>query len=653
MRFAVRQVSWFVKNGVMIMIDDKPTQMSEEDLLRFLQSMPASSIDRIEIINNPSSRYDAAGTSGIINIKLKKDKNLGFNGTASLTMAYGFTPKYNANINTNYRTKKYNVFANVTPGRWQNKNVQLLDRDFYQNAKKTTFNQNFTENYGDKDAQAKVGVDFFLNDKTTLGLMTTAYGGKTDNIMDNTINIVGYNPDIYDKITATGNGIDNSSRMAYNVNFKRVLDTLGRELTLDADFSTFGKDATNLVDNRYTVGTEKAVAKLPFMIRSNSNTDLKVFAVKADYVRPLKDKSTLEMGWKSSLVSIGNGINFETSSDNFNWQPSKSRNNDFEYKENINALYLNYTKPFSEKWNLQTGLRVENTNNEGHSITLDSTVVGRYTNLFPSANLTYTANAKNMFNFAYSLRIDRPSYQDLNPFVFYIDEFTFGKGNPFLKPQYTNSFTLTHTYMEMFTTTVFYSHTKDNITQVLGQEPNSKNAYQTNVNLADFNNFSFTLGSPIPIQKWWNGYASLTGFYNSYKAEYQGNKIDNNQWSYNFYVENNITLPKKWTVQASCWYNSSLVYGVFKLKPQYSVDLGCSKKLNDRAKLKFAITDIFQTNRNKINVDDNGLTLRMRGINESRRASLTFSYNFGNMNVKAARKRSTATEDEMNRVKKK
>ena len=645
-----KEISLRGKSGILVMIDDKITQMSQEDLVRYLQSMPATLIDKIEIINNPSARYDASGTAGIVNIKLKKDKNLGFNGNISSRISYGRTPKGNLSTNLNYRNQKVNVFGNISLDRWAQDNRQFFQRDIFTGENKTTFDQAFIQDQKENSVFAKVGADFFLNKNTTLGVMTTGSTSTENMNFDNTIDIIGYNSDSYAQLFAKGINKTTPNRIAYNINFKHVLDTLGREFTIDADYSTFMKKSAQDVNNMY-FNTAKTETKAAYNLRNNNQTDFGVFAAKADYIHPFKNKSTLELGWKSSWVAINNSIFFEQKLADGSWSPQKNRNNDFEYNENINAAYVNYNFPLGKKVNIQSGLRIENTNNKGFSKTLDSTTVRNYTNFFPTANINYTVDDKNMLSFSYSLRVNRPNYEDLNPFIFYIDEFTYGKGNTALQPEFTNAISVSHTFREMISTTIYYAKTKNAIMQILAQEPNSRIGYQTTVNFADYDNFSFTINSPIPIKKWWNADASVTGFWNSYRGTYLTNTLNNQQWSWNFNLNNSFTLSESVSAELSGWVNTPLIYGVFKMKSQGSVDVGISKKFKNGAKLKFSVRDIFKTSNFRANVADNGLAMRIRNDQEPRQARITFSMPFGKKEVKAARNRKTATEEEMGRVK--
>lgn len=338
------------KTGVLVMIDDKITQMSQEDMLRYLQSMPATMIDRIEIINNPSARYDASGTSGIINIKLKKDKNIGLNGTASAIARYGRTPKGTLSTNLNYRNKQVNVFGNFSADHREQDNRQHFERDIYTGTNMTTFDQLFIQDQKENNLNAKVGADFFLSKNTTFGIMATAARNPENNAIDNTIDVKGYIPkdDPFTQLYASGTNPELAQRYAFNTNFKHIFDTLGRELTIDADYSTFKKEETQTIKNQYFNNAKQEVREA-FSLKNDNRTNFNVFAAKADYVHPMKNKSMLELGWKSSWVGIGNSIYFEKKMGDGAWTPETKRNNDFDYVENINAAYINYNFPIGKK----------------------------------------------------------------------------------------------------------------------------------------------------------------------------------------------------------------------------------------------------------------------------------------------------------------
>ena len=317
-----------------------------------------------------------------------------------------------------------------------------------------------------------------------------------------------------------------------------------------------------------------------------------------------------------------------------------------------------------KKLNIQAGLRAENTDYVGNLISQNAQngekVSDNYTKLFPSAAATFTFNPKMGLNATYSRRIDRPSYQDLNPFESKLDELTFQKGNPRLRPQFTNNYEIAPTYMGYPVFSLGYSHTTDVFTQVLGRDKKDDRAtFITNENLADQKNWTLTVNGPTPIRKWWDGFVSLTGVRSHYESVFDtlssGGPIDVNVSFYtlNGYIEQNFKLGHGFAVQASSWFNTPGYWGVMRSKAMGSVDLGASKKcLHDRGEIRLRVGDIFSTSgwrgSNKFTP---GLIFVGSGSGEMPTVTANFSYRFGRSEIKGARDRKTGLEDEKSRVK--
>jgi len=324
----------------------------------------------------------------------------------------------------------------------------------------------------------------------------------------------------------------------------------------------------------------------------------------------------------------------------------------------VNAAYSTYSRQFG-KWGMQLGLRAEQTISEGDLTALkpvnDQNVKRDYFNLFPSGGVTYTMNEKHSFQLNFSRRLDRPSYQDLNPFEYRLDELTFQKGNPFLRPQYSNNVQFSHTFMQMMTTSLAFSHTSDLIQQFVDvSDVNEKAAFQTFRNLAEQNNLSLNIGTPIPIAKWWNGYVNLNGYYQDVHADFgEGKVVDANIYAFNGYMQHSFTLPKDFNFEVSGWYNSPSIWGgTFKMDDMWAVDAGVSKKLlKGKATLKLSVNDIFYSQNWSGKSTFGDLYMTVDGRGDSRRFRANFSYSFGNEQVKSSRNRSTGLEDEKNRIK--
>jgi hypothetical protein len=312
---------------------------------------------------------------------------------------------------------------------------------------------------------------------------------------------------------------------------------------------------------------------------------------------------------------------------------------------------------FGKKLNVQAGLRLENTDYEG--VGRDTTFSNDYTELFPSAAITYTINSKMGLNATYSRRIDRPSYQDLNPFENKLDELTYQKGNPMLRPQFTNSFEISPTYGGYPVMTLGYSHTQDVFTQILKRDTRDTRAtFITQENLADQKNYTLSINAPTPIAKWWEGFVSLTGFRSHFKADFSTPEspnfiVDRAYTAFNAYSEQTVKLPKGFSVQLSGWYNSRAFWGTLRSAPQGALDFGIQKKVFDgKGEVRLRFGDILHTAGWKgENLFTPGLLMTASGRWESRTVTANFSYRFGSSEVKAARQRKTGLEDEKNRVK--
>lgn len=675
------------KQGVLILMDGKPTYMSQSDLANQLKNMNSDQIEKIEIVSNPSSRYDAAGKA-VINIVTKKNKNFGTNGSVSIggsvslppvlktgldkeltnveVMKPGMMPKVNTSLNLNNRQGKFNTFTNLTFSDNQRFNGNAFVRDmngqiFEQYAHRYQFNQNFSY---------KLGADYYANKKTTLGVLVTGNVGGWESKNPNR-NIT------YMKRSATA--IPDSSLLTtsstlrtwvnttFNANLKHTFDSTGKELTADVDYSIYDNQGLErgMVSKFYKyVDKVETEYGTPLNITSNTPNKYDIFAVKADYVHPI-GKAKLEFGVKSSWVKSDNDIRFFQ-----NGAVDKGRTNYFIYTENINAAYANFNKELSKKFNLQAGLRMEHTRSEGKSVTLNESRERNYVKLFPSVFLTQTINKNNQLTYSYSRRIDRPGYNSLNPFIYFLDPYTYQLGNEYLTPQYSNSFELTHSFKQSFVTSVGYTITNDfmaeviknavNVPEVLeklkkynnieGIDP-EKITFATQENIARFENINVNFSVPIPITKWWNAQNNVSLYYNKYTGVVSDQNLSVGQWAYNFYTSQNFKLPKDLSAEISMWYNSPNVYGIVQGRAQYAVNAGLQKSLwKKKATIRLNVNDIFLTSfwNGKTNFAGVNMTLHNRW--DSRSVRVSFSYKFGNQNVKNARNRSTATEAEQRRT---
>jgi iron complex outermembrane receptor protein len=639
------------KNGVQVYIDGRPTPLSGKDLSEYLKTIQSSSIESIEIISNPSAKYDAAGNAGIINIRLKKNKSYGTNGTVNAGYNIGTYSKYNGGFSLNHRDAHINIFGNYN----YNHNPTETNINLVRNQLDTLFNQQSTIRPTTNSHNFKAGLDYTLDSKRTIGMIVT--GTLSDNSQrTNSNTLISYAPTGQLDRTLQANNTSTGRRDNGDLNLNyRYADTSGHEWSMDADYGIYRIKSNQLQPNEYFDPSGNFLySDIYNMI---APTDIDIYSFKTDYAQNYK-KGRLEIGAKTSYVTSGNDFQ------QYNVYPTEKvmdtlHSNNFNYKENINAIYANFNRQL-KGWSFQAGLRVENTNAKGNSngYTLDSAysvydsvLTHHYTDFFPSGSLTYNKNPMKQWILTYSRRIDRPAYQDLNPFEFKLDEYTFQKGNTQLQPQYTNSIGLTYMYKYKLTTTLNYSHVSDLFTQLVDTTDRSK-AFISKKNLATQDIASLNISYPFHY-KWYSVFANLNTFYSVYKANFgPGRTIDLNVFSFVAYAQQSMSLGKGWTGELTGFFTSPSVYqGTFRTKSLWSLDGGVQKNvLNNKGTIKASVSDIFNTFHWSAASDFAGQSLVATGGSESRQLKLYFTWRFGNNKVKAARQHKTGSEDESKRV---
>ena len=512
-------ISMLGKSGVRIYIDGKPSPLRGEDLANYLKTIQSSEIDAIEIITNPSSKYDAEGNAGIINIRMKKDKRLGSNANVNLGYAVGEVARYNASINGNYRNKKLNVFGNLG----YNEGEYVNYMDLYREQSGFWFDQLSLEGGGWDSYHFKLGTDFFLDDEHTVGFLFNGYNNGFDWHSDSEMPIGTIGKLEHDS-TLIAQSLNDGGRNNLNFNLNYRFDNGdGKTWNVDADFGRFRNQSSFFQPNYYYAFNGNLLQER--LTTSDMPTDINIYTFKVDYERPLW-KGQIQAGAKLAYVRTDNAFDFFNLIDG---EPilDIDRTNQFAYQENVNAAYFNYARQFNKKWNVQLGVRMEQTNSTGDLTsakpTDDDHVVRHYLDIFPSGGITYVPHEKHSFQLSYSRRINRPSYQDLNPFEYKLDELTFRRGDPFLRPEYSHKFQLTHSYNYRLNTTLGFSHTRDLITNITDTS-GVKATYISWRNLADQYNYSLSLSSPISITEWWSSYSNLTAYYTHNKADFGDGK---------------------------------------------------------------------------------------------------------------------------------
>ncbi|MFN8347032.1 MAG: TonB-dependent receptor [Spirosomataceae bacterium] len=634
------------KTGVRIFIDGKPSVLQGSDLNQYLKSLQASDIEAIEIITQPSARYDASGNAGIINIKLKKDKRFGTNGSIALGYGYGYYGKLNGSVSFNHRNRKTNFFgtySNRTARNWSFLN-------FYREQVNTIFDQKAETINDNKSNNVKLGLDYFASTKSTFGFILNTNFNANDNTSLSRTPIFPQMSTLPSQILIADNTAQQSSKNLYlNTNY-RFVDTLGRVLNMDIDLGTYGSNRQSYQPNLYKNGTETQTL-FSQIYRMNTPTDIGIFSAKADYEQRLF-KGKIGMGVKLSVVKTNNTFNFFNvidGTDVFN----QNRSNNFIYTEQIKAAYLTYNRS-TKKIDIQLGIRAEQTISEGKLSSTqnnaDAHVRRNYTNLFPSGGITYKANPNNSLALTYSRRIERPTYQSLNPFEWQLDELTYQKGNAFLQPQYVDNLKLAHTYKYTLTTSLSYSYVRDFFAQITDTTGYNRN-FMMERNIANQRVINLGVSYPFQAAKWWNVYMSLNAYHTAFESD-EKKFMDVQANVLSLYGQNTFSLPKKWNLEVSGWYSSPGIWGgTYVTRSQGSLDLALQKRiLNEKVSFRLAVSDLFYTSPWRGTTQFGGLRITGSGGWESRTVRINLSYNFGNKQVRSARQRQTGVEDEKNRI---
>ncbi len=642
------------KQGVMILIDGRQSFLSGQDLANMLRTMNANQLDQVEIMTNPPAKYDAEGNSGIINIKTKKNKQFGYNGSVSLQYTQGRLPKFNESVTFNYRKNKVNLFTVL--GHNYNTNFGQLDikRYFRDRTSKdllSYFEQEARMRNEFRSYNLKLGMDYFVNKKTTLGFVVTGFLNSQESANKNSTNISDQNGVIVNQTRATSTNNQKWKNFSTNINYRKILDTSGKELTADLDYIGYNSRNQPILINSYFDGDGNPTIT-PDTLLGGLPQDIKIFSGKADYLFPFKKGGRFEAGVKSSVVRTDNDAVYD-SIVNGQLKHDFNRSNHFVYEENINAIYASLNKPINKKWGGQLGLRVENTNAKGDQLTTGEQFNRHYTQLFPTAYLQYTHNKKNSFTLNYGRRIRRPDYQSLNPFINFLDRYTYQQGNPNLKPQFSHNMELIHTFKSIFITTLNYTRTTDIIQSVIEQNEEKNETYVRRANIANQRQFGLSVNASNQFAKWWRSNIYVNVFNNKFEGIVNNSQVSVNATTFTMNGSQQFTITKTLSAEISGFYRSGAVEGVIFAKSMGAVSFGMSKQImKSNGTLRLNVRDIFYSQQFRGVSKYGNVDATFRESRDSRAVTLGFSYRFtkGKMNGNNPKRRSGSATDEQSRI---
>lgn len=642
------------RSGVSVFINDKPSYLSGTELENYLRALPAGSIKQIEIMENPPAKYEAAGNSGVVNIIIKRNTLKGIHGNTSLSYRRSRYNGSNNSLNLNYNRNKVSLYTNVYGG-FYNSYQDLFINRYYRdedNVRLSSFAQNsFNRNSG-KYINAKIGADFYITDATALGLSFKNVNQPGERGVDNT-SLISDNSDLLLQRVVADN-ISSSSFTNGLVNFyiTHNLDTIGSKISFDADYVQYNSNNEQIFKN--FIFDNAGELTYEDQIDGEIPSTIKIYAAKTDYSKPFSDGSRFEAGLKTALTQTDNEVVYTTTVDGVT-TPNYELSNRFLYDEWINSGYINYNRSLGGI-DIQAGLRAESTKLEGDQLgnieIPDTSFTRTYTSLFPTfyASTKLDSSGSNTLSFSYGRRIDRPYFQDLNPFVRPLDQFTFYGGNPNLLPTFSHNLSLTHSYKGVLNTSISYSKTIDGISETL--EIRDGIYYSRPGNIASGESYTLSVDGSRSITPWYNfnGYIEIGHL--TYDSQLYTEQLNSSGTYYFLSGNNTFQLGKGWKADISGRYRSDLVAAQLLIKSYMVFNLGFQKRiLNDRGNLKLSVNDIFHTRRGDGIINNLRLTdADWNSKYDSRSVAITFSLRFGKSLSKKQKYNSSGSDSEQRRV---
>ena len=634
------------KNGVFVMINGKISHMPIEGVMQMLASMSSDNIERIELITTPPANFDAEGNAGYINIVLKSNNQYGTNGSYSVTGGYSNGEISNGSVNFNHRKNKINLYGDYS---FTRRHMQQQFSFYHAINDQGKLIENFSNSLRDpveRTHSATVGLDVDLSKKTIVGGLFSVYDRKWTMDAENTGTLL-TNQHLDTTVYTSNKELHTLFDYTANLNIHHDYKE-GERLSVNFDYIYYRDRNPVSYVNSYYNGNNNFLYEQ--QVKSSKLTPISFWIAMADYTRKLGKKTVIEAGIKGTLSKFNNNVQIERL-EQTGWTKDGLLSNEYQLNEDITAAYSSFNFLLSDKISMKMGLRYEYTNSNLGSSVAKNIVDRHYGNLFPSFFLTYKVNEEHSGNFSYSRRITRPTFNDMAPFVIFIDPNTYFSGNPALQPSITDAVNLAYSYKRTILT-FSYSYEASPITNFSPKvDPQTHKETLAAENQDNRNTFSISLSLPIDITKWWSMQNNIAGISQQLNGIYNQERIQLKQKNFSVNSTQSFKLPKDYSVVLSGFYYSAGLFGIYKSNPFGSLDLGLQKKWA-RSSFRFNGANILNTLifKPEINLPDKNLVTTARLQFSYPGFRLTYTHNFGNAKVKQSRSRITGAEEEKNRV---
>ncbi|WP_109852085.1 outer membrane beta-barrel family protein [Aquimarina sp. AU58] len=630
------------KGNVRVMVNDRIVQLSGNELTAYLNSIASDDIKDVEVITTPPSKYDAEGNSGLINIVLKKSKENSWNNQLRTSYTQATYPLFNFGNTFNYNKNKVSLIASLNGTKGHTAQFNQFDIIYPSASTVSNLDMKNKENM----ISGRLGLDYNLTNNATVGILyTSSFDDKGINDGGRTLTNDGNGTYTINE----GNAETTNKNHSINAHYIQKLDTLGRKLSIDVDYFNFNNSSNRSFSSEQFITNQSY-----FEAKNSTNQNIKNYSGRIDVEHPSK-WANFSYGVKTTITKTDSDVAFYNNTTGTPiFDPTQS--NEFMYSENINAIYADMSKPLGEKWQAKIGLRFENTRTKGVSKTNNQTDINSYNKLFPSVFLGYNPSRKNMFNLSYSRRIQRPSFERLNPFRFYINPISYQEGNPFLKPQISENLELKHIYKGKLISKAFVSYVDNGYFNIIKAEDGAQQRIVVTFdNFYTAYNYGLTETFIYNPTKWWNTttQATVSRMDTRYKDGFNLDAELVSGWNFQLYNRNTFHLNEAKTIQAE----TTLIYAspqklmYFSISEMVSLDLGLKFSLLDKKlNCTVAVNDILKRKATSVNTKTNGIDQTYYNYFDTRSVKIGLNYSFGNKKIKV-KQRNSGNEEEQNRAK--
>ena len=621
------------KAGAKLYMDDRPQQLSGAQLINLLKSMNASSVEKIEVINNPPAKYDASGNAGIINIRTKKIKLVGFSGSFNATYSQGFYEKTNGALSLNYKGRRFNFFSNISGNQGVTHQVNRFDKSVTYNSETTEINQRIVDNYDNRTLTFDFGADWYLNKKNIIGCKLSFMPGYGNNEVSG-ITDFNNNTEGYDRLILKKSLPNYWYYTNYNINAEHLFDTLGTKLIFSTDYYGPYVDVYEGDFQNSFLDSLNQPSLPPKDFTSDNTINFKLLTSKLDFEKKLTKTIDLESGVKGSFQDVHSDYIFQNKNYLTNeFVTDSTYTNKFRYLEKIGAAYFNLSKAF-KKINLQLGLRAENTQIETQSVEKKLSYRRNYFNVFPVLSIDYNKSKNHTFSLAYNKRIDRPNYNNFNPYKSFVNILTSSTGNPFVNPSYSHNLNFNYVYKSTVYNSLSLTRIQSNIVGYPMQNDSTKETTWVTANLKGFDILRYSFFVRKNVTKWWTVSFNFGTYYVAYTGKINGQNYSVSAIPHYEWLNNTFLLAKNTKLELTTYYWSPWLGIGNKYKGRGAASMALKKSfLENKLNVAIGISDIFFTEVFQSTADFQNQKWESFDSSDTRRLNISLSFNFGKIKV--------------------